>query len=94
MDFYFSASLPAALKKKIYIYIYFIAFLLAGASLVAQLVKNLPEIRKTQVRSLGREDPMGKEMTTHSSTLPGEFHGQRSGTDCSPWTCKELDMTV
>ena len=36
------------------------------------MVKNLPamqEIQETQVRSLGREDPQDKEMTTHSSIL-------------------------
>ena len=39
------------------------------ASLVAQRLKHLPGIRETQVRSLGREDPLEKEMATHSSTL-------------------------
>ena len=40
-----------------------------GASLVAQLVKNLPAVQETQVRSLGWEDPLEKEMATHSSIL-------------------------
>ena len=39
------------------------------ASLVAQRLKCLPETRETQVRSLGREDPLQKEMVTHSSIL-------------------------
>ena len=39
------------------------------ASLVAQRVKHLPVMWKTQVRSLGREDPLEKEMATHSSIL-------------------------
>ena len=39
------------------------------ASLVAQMVKRLPAMRETQVRSLVREDPLEKEMATHSSTL-------------------------
>ena len=39
------------------------------ASLVAQMVKRLPAIRKTQVRSLGWEDLLEKEMATHSSVL-------------------------
>ena len=43
--------------------------LLCKASLVAQTVKHLPTMRQTQVRSLGREDPLEKEMATHSSTL-------------------------
>ena len=40
-----------------------------GASLVAQLVKNLPAIQETQVRSRGQEDPLEKEMATHSNIL-------------------------
>ena len=39
------------------------------ASLVAQTVKNLPAMQATQVGSLGREDPLEKEMATHSSIL-------------------------
>ena len=45
-------------------------------SLVAQMVKCLPAVRETWVRSLGREDPLEKEMTTHSSTLAWKI----------PWT--------
>ena len=40
-----------------------------GASLVAQLVKNLPAVQVTQVRSLEWEGPLEKEMATHSSIL-------------------------
>ena len=36
---------------------------------VAQLVKNLPAVQETWVRSLGWEDPLEKEMETHSSIL-------------------------
>jgi len=36
---------------------------------VAQTVKRLPAVRETRVRSLGWEDPLEKEMATHSSTL-------------------------
>ena len=39
------------------------------ASLVAQMVKNLPAIQETRVQSLGREDPLEKGMTTHSSVF-------------------------
>ena len=39
------------------------------ASLVAQMVKNLPTMQKTQVWSLDLEDPLEKEMATHSSIL-------------------------
>ena len=38
-------------------------------SLVAQLVKNLPAMQETQVRSLDQENPLEKEMTNHSSIL-------------------------
>ena len=47
-----------------------------GASLVAQMVKNLPTMQETGVRSLDREDPLEKEMATHSSILAWSF----------PWT--------
>ena len=39
------------------------------ASLMAQTVKRLPTMQEIQVRSLGQEDPLEKEMATHSSTL-------------------------
>ena len=42
---------------------------LHSASLVAQTVKHLPAMQETQVQSLGREDPLEKEMATYSSTL-------------------------
>ena len=45
-------------------------------SLVTQTVKNLPAVQETQVWSLGREDPLEKEMATHSSILAWR----------SPWT--------
>ena len=44
-----------------------------GASLVAQTVKKLPALWETQVRSLGREYPLEKEMATHSSILAWEI---------------------
>ena len=40
-----------------------------GAFLVAQMVKNLPAVQETQVRSLGWEDPLEKGMATYSSIL-------------------------
>ena len=45
-----------------------VAFLL-WASLVVQLVKNLPAVQETRVLSLGWEDPLEKEMATYSSIL-------------------------
>ena len=46
------------------------------ASPVAQRVKRLPAMRETWVQSLGREDPLEKEMATYSSTLAWKI----------PWT--------
>ena len=43
---------------------------------MAQLVKNLPAMEETQVQSLGQEDPLKKEIATHSSILAWEM----------PWT--------
>ena len=63
-----------------------------GASLVAQRLKCLPPTQETWIRSLGREDPLEKEMGT-PVFLPGESHGWRSLVGYSPWGCKESDMT-
>ena len=52
--------------------------ILNWASLVAQRLKRLPLIQETWVRSLGWEDPLEKEMTTHSSILAWRI----------PWTEK------
>ena len=43
--------------------------LVGSDSLVAQMVKPLPAMQETEAQSLGREDPLEKEMATHSSTL-------------------------
>ena len=42
---------------------------LSGASLVAHMVKHLPAMQVIWVRSLGQEDPLEKEMATHSNIL-------------------------
>ena len=42
------------------------------------MMKNPPAVQETEVRSLGREDPLEEGMGTHSSVLAGESHGQRS----------------
>ena len=52
-------------KKQIHL----IYLLETEASLVAQMVKNLPAMQETQVRSLGWEDSLEKGMVTHSSIL-------------------------
>ena len=64
------------------------------ASLVAQLVKNLPAMQETWVQSLGWEDPLEKQMATTPVLLPGKSHGQRSLEGYSPWDHKQSEMTV
>ena len=64
-----------------------------GASRVAQPVKNLSAMQETWVWFLGQEDPLEKEMATHSSVLPWRIHGQRSLTGYGPWGLKSWDMT-
>ena len=54
------------------------------------MVKNLPPVQETWVRSLGQKDPLEKEMVVF---VPGEFHGQRSLAGYSPWGRKESDKT-
>ena len=73
--------------------IFLLTFTVSLASLVAQRLKRLPGMQETQVRSLGREDPLEKEIAIHSSTLawriprreePGRLHStgsQRVGHD-------------
>ena len=57
------------------------------------MVKSLLAMWQTQIWSLGQEDPLEKEMTTHSSILLGKSHGQRSLTGYRQWGDKEPDMT-
>ena len=47
------------------------------------MVKILPAMWETRVRSLGWEDPLEKGMATHSSILAWKIHGQRSLVGCS-----------
>ena len=54
------------------------------ASLVAQMVKNLPAMQETRDLSLDWEDPLEEETATHSNMLPGEFNVPRSLVGCSP----------
>ena len=54
------------------------------ASLVTQMVKNLPAMWETWFWSLGQENPLEKGMA-HPVFLPREFHGHRSLVSLSPW---------
>ena len=62
-------------------------------SLVAQVVKNLPAVQETQIRSLDQEDLWEKGMATHSSILAWESPWTEDLAGYSPWSCKESDMT-
>ena len=66
------------------------------ASQMVLVIKKPPastgDIR--DVQSLSREDPLEKGMQPTPVFLLGNFHGQRSLADCSPWSHKESDRTV
>ena len=62
------------------------------ASLVVQIVKNLPAMQKTWVPFLGQEEGRREWLPT-PVYLPGEFHGQKRRAGYSPWYCKESDTT-
>ena len=57
------------------------------------VLKRLPTMQETQVRSLGWDDPLEKEMAPHSSILAGESHGQRSLVGYSPWGSQRVGHT-
>ena len=63
------------------------------ASLVAQMVKRLPAMRETWVRSLGWEDPLEKETATHSSILAWKIPWTEKLVNYSPWGRTESDTT-
>ena len=68
----------ACLGDPWFVFFFFFFLHCQGSSLVAQRVKHLPAMQETQVQSLGQEDPLEKEMATHSSTLAWKI----------PWTEK------
>ena len=63
------------------------------ASLVAQLVKNLPALQETHVRFLGQEDPLEKEMATHSSILAWRIPWTEEPGRLQTMGLQESDMT-
>ena len=87
MDFYLGVSLvvkvcgPKATQL-------ILVLTVLQASLVAQLVKNLPSMPETWVWSLGWEDPLEKGKATTPAFWPREFHGLYSS-----WGHKESDTT-
>ena len=63
------------------------------ASLVAQSIKNLPKVQKTRVQSLGREDPLEKEMVNHSSILAWKIPWTEAHQAPLSMDCKESGTT-
>ena len=68
-------------------------FMLAKSGLVAQMVKNLPAMQKTRVRSLHQEDTLEKGTATHSSILAWRIPRTEEPHRYSPWGSKESDTT-
>ena len=64
-----------------------------GASLVAQRLKRLPARRETRVQSLGREDPLKKEMATCSSILAWRIPWTEESGRLQSMRSQESDMT-
>ena len=65
---------------------------IVGASLVAQMVKNLPAMQETHVLFLDGEDPLEKEWQPTPVFLPRKLHGQRSLMGYSPWGHKMSEL--
>ena len=63
------------------------------SSLAAQLVKSLPPMQETRVRSLGREDPLEKEMATHSSILVWDLPWLEQPSRLQSMESQRVDMT-
>ena len=64
-----------------------------GASLGAQVVKNLLVVQETWVQSLGREDPLEKGMATHSNILTWRIPWTEELGGLQSMGLKESDMT-
>ena len=69
------------------------------ASLMSQLVKNLPAMQQAQIRSLGQEDPLEQEVATHSSIFawsipwteePGRWQAMGSQSDTTEHACMHI----
>ena len=83
--------LSSASKEKI-VWLYYIHLSRSlRASLMAQMVKNLPAMQETQLQS--RKISWRREWQPTPVFLPGEFHGQNSLAGYSPWGHKESDTT-
>ena len=88
MCMYVCVYMSVCICKYVCVYIYplrnvFVTF--HGASLIAQLVKNLPSVRRAGFDSWVRKIPWRRTWQPTPVILPGEPHGERSLTGYSPW---------
>ena len=70
---------------------FWLVILILGASSVTQVVKNLPAMQETQVQSLSQEDPLEKQMATHSNVLAWRIPWTEGLVGYSPWGREESD---
>ena len=74
-------------------YIFSYELVTSWASLIAQSVKNLPAMQETWVQFLGWEDPLEKEMATHSSILAWRIPWTEEPGGLQSMGSQESDMT-
>ena len=72
---------------------WFLYYSILGASLVAQLVKNLPAMQVIPIQFLGQKDPLEKEMPTHSNILAWRIRWSEEPDRLQSVGSQELDMT-
>ena len=65
---------------------------MSWASLIAQLIKNLPAMEETWTRFLGQEDPLEMEIATHLSILAWRFPGTEEPGQLQSTGMQELDI--
>ena len=63
------------------------------ASLMAQMINNLPAVQETECSPWVGKSPWGREQLPIPVFLPGELHGQRSLVGYSAWGCRESKRT-
>ena len=76
------------------LYIKYTTYCVVWASLVAQMVKNLPAMQETPVQSPGQKDPWRRKWQPTPVFLPGKSHRQSSLVGYSPWVWKESDAVL
>ena len=92
------AGLPCPSPSPIYLYInvfiFYIVYKYLYISLVAQMVKNLPAVQETWVRSLGQEDLLENGMVTHSNILAWRIPWTEEPGRLWSWGCNESQMQL